>query len=68
MNSKRQVTQPRPQGGKSPGDEVASNGEIWSRGKNSRLPIDANVMLNLSFQGYPTTIFEKYLFGRRFEI
>ena len=32
MNSKRQVTQPRPQGGKSPGDEVASNGEIWSRG------------------------------------
>ena len=50
MNSKRQVTQPRPQGGKSPGNEVASNGEIWSRGKNSRLPIDANVMLNLSFQ------------------
>ena len=59
MNSKRQVTQPRPQGGKSPGEEVASNGEIWSRGKNSRLPIDANVMLNRLYSGAPNDNFRK---------
>ena len=27
---------------------TTSNGETWSRGTNSRLQFDANVMLNLS--------------------
>ena len=28
--------------------QTTSNEEIWSRGRNSRLPFDVNVMLNLS--------------------
>ena len=27
-------------------------GETWSRGTNSRLPFDVNVLLNLSYRGY----------------
>ena len=32
------------------------NGEIWSRGTNSRLPFDVNVMLNLSINDDHVTI------------
>ena len=32
------------------------NGETWSRGTNSRLPFDVNVMLNLSINDDHVTI------------
>ena len=34
---------------------TASKGESWSRGTNSRLPFDVNVMLNLSNYSYSAT-------------
>ena len=34
---------------------TTGKGETWSRGRNSRLPVDVNVMLNLSTNPFSQT-------------